>query len=173
MNDPGNKGELITEVELYLRRHQHLPIEESKDKLKPWEKLEACKHKQVDLDTEARKVICRKCQKELDPFWYLQLLADEWKLRRYHDAEAIQAHVELEQDRLNKGAREKIIVRPESGEGREIWDDFVKWKGRDPNAIWKQRRVEWMAEDIETRDGKDYRTTYGHAYIKMMLAGKK
>jgi hypothetical protein len=173
MDDPGKQDELLNEVQLYLRRHKHLPIEESDDKKDPYEKLHECKHRQVEVDKEARKVICKECHKELDPFWYLLLLAREWKSRRYDDAQAIQARIELEQNRLNKGAREKIIVRPETGEPQQIWDDFVKWKGYEPNSIWKERRMEWMAEGIESRDGREYRVTYGHSYIKMMIAGKR
>ena len=94
MNEPGKEEELLNEVQLYLRRHQHLPIEESRDKLDPYEKLRECKHRQVEIDKEARKVTCQDCHKELDPFWYLLLLAREWKSRRYNDTQAIQAHIE-------------------------------------------------------------------------------
>lgn len=169
----GETKEILGDVELYLKAQQYLPIEEVGKDDDPYDKLKKCKHLQVVLDKEVHTITCRHCHKVLDPFWYLCLLAEEWDLRRYSDSQAIEAHRALEQERLNKESRGKIISRPEEGEAQEIWDDFVKWKGREPNYIYKQGKREWMVNDREVENEKELSTTYGHAYIKMMLASKR
>lgn len=159
---------ILGELEFYLKTHKNLPIEERKR-----DRLDGCKHFQVVVDEESHTVICRQCHKKLDPFWYLILLAREWKFRRYTDSEAIAAYRALRQKQLNDEARGKIISRPKEGEGQEVWDDFTKWQQREPIYIYKQGRREWMVEDREVIDGVEHRVAYGHCYIKMMLAGKK
>lgn len=174
MGNNEDTKEVLGEVEVYLKTHQHLPIEEAGKDDEPYDKLRRCKHLQIVLDKEAHSITCRHCHKVLDPFWYLRLLAEEWDLRRYRDSQAIEACRQLEQSRLNKEAKGKITERPNEGEARQIWDDFVKWKGREPNYIFREgKRGEWRINDREIDNGRELSTTYGHAYIKMMLAGKK
>ncbi len=63
---------MLGDLEFYLRTHKNLPVERlHKDK------LDGCKHRKVIVDEENHTVTCRRCNKVLDPFWYLCLLAKE------------------------------------------------------------------------------------------------
>ena len=147
--------ETLREVENYLKTP---PISEKK---KDWIKKE-CEHFRTELDAENKTVTCRDCKKVLDAFWYLQLLAKEWSLRRYQDAEAIKAYRELEQQRKNAIARGQYRVRPDKGEGMICWDSYEALNGHPPEYVYY--RGGWYA---------------GHSFgeesfelIKMVLARK-
>jgi hypothetical protein len=162
---------LLGELEFYLKSHNGLPIEQERHP------FGECRHFRVVLDDQKHTVTCRDCKKELDPFWYLQLLTKEWSLRRYHDIETIKAYRELEQQRLNAKARGKICARPKEGIGREVWDAATLWKDTEPNCIYY--RGQWYVEcweesiDAATKVKNQYMTTCSYDYIKMQLANKK
>lgn len=155
MNNFDPNEEIIDDIEAYLK----MPLE---DKTPPkWGSN--CHHFKVHLDAENRKVICQNCKKELDPFWYLELLADEWHKRRYRDAEAVMAYRELKQQRLDAMARGKHYIRPEKGDGQKCWDTYEVLHGEPPEYVYY--RGGWYA-------GKK-----GHAelfdYMKMVLARRE
>lgn len=130
-----------------------------------------CRHRKVLLDDVAKKVTCRECEKELDPFWYLSLLAKEWKLRSYHDEAVVGAARLLEQDRLNKKGRGYYFSRPSKGPGVVAWDTFVIWldalgeeqsKGlKEPFAIYHSSQ--WMMSD--GMNGH-YSISYAEGYLR-------
>jgi hypothetical protein len=39
---------------------------------------EHCLHRRVRLDTEARRVFCRECEREVDPFTVIHAWAQDW-----------------------------------------------------------------------------------------------
>lgn len=127
------------------------------------EPVGSCRHLKVVLDRQARTVTCRACEKALDPFWYLCLLADEWQLRRYADAMVRQAYQALEQERKNAWAKGKWFARPESGTGAEAWDVFAKLG---PVHYICRRRNEWYAGD--SRGGET-----SLSYARMLLAQRQ
>ena len=121
----------LREVEDYLK----LPITNKERNYKEKE----CEHMRVVLDDQNKTVTCRDCKKVLDPFWYLQLLAKEWSIRRYQDAEAIKAYRTLKQQRENAQARGKYYIRPESGDGQKCWDSYEAYYGHPPEYIYYSR----------------------------------
>ena len=165
-------NDTVLDVEAYLKGCVPLPIERKK------QEHDDCRHKQVTVDEEAHSVTCGKCNKEIDPFWYLTLLANEWKSRQYRDVEYIKAYRALKQQELNSQAKGKIVIRPEQeGTARNCWDAFIQWKQQEPEYMFR-RGNEWYVsclEEFPSTEGKQYQqsVTYGFSYIKMMLAGKK
>lgn len=72
-----------------------------------------CPHRRVSLDHELHRVICRDCDKEVDPFKYLQRLAHDWERYAMHRKEAKRradaAHERLvELLRLESNARARL-----------------------------------------------------------------
>lgn len=111
-----------------------------------------CKHKKVYMDDESHTIECQDCKKKLDPYWYLNLLANEWKIRRYQDVEAIKAWRMLEQQRKNAMAKGHYI-RPASGDGMACWDAYESLYGHPPEYVYY--RGGWYAGcgDSETSFG--------------------
>jgi hypothetical protein len=132
-------GPTIIDFESYLNRSE--PIEDG-DYPKVWS-LDQCKHMQVRLDRESHTVTCKECDKQLDPFWYLQLLAREWRTRAYVDVRAKESAAELRQARLNAEARGKYFEQPEKGVGREAWEVFSQLWGKDFRYMYRSGS-EWM-----------------------------
>ena len=106
-----------------------------------------CQHMRVSLDDQTHRVTCRECEKDLDPFWYLQLLAREWKHRAYQDEYTLKAHAELEQQRKNAQARGHYYERPSDALKAGVWDAFVDALGEAPISMFRQGS-QWMAEVI-------------------------
>jgi hypothetical protein len=125
MNNENDIELTINEIEKYLK----LPIERIPEK-------DGCKHKKVLLDCQQHRVICKDCHKDLDAFWYLELLASEWSIRRYHDAAAIHAYNEIKKREKAALLRGKHIMRPLSPEGGHCWDIFTKLKGETPDYVY-------------------------------------
>lgn len=72
-----------------------------------------CLHEQVCLDRDAHKVLCRRCDREVDAFAYLNRLAGDWDRYVRHRKEAKrradEAHNRLlELLRLEKNARTRL-----------------------------------------------------------------
>ena len=125
----------IKDVEAFLR----LPIQEAK------EPYDACEHKQVTLDQQARTVTCTHCAKQVDAFWYLTLLAREWKTRSYFDTTAKEAAERLRKRDAEDMARGHIFARPVTpGPARDAWDVYTAFYSREPYAIYYGSK-EWRA----------------------------
>ena len=136
-DDPHSIEPTIKDIEAFLQ----LPLENAVPK------PDACRHLAVMLDTEAHLVVCKTCGKHLDPFWYLTLLAREWKQRAYQDAAAKDAYTRLarrdEQDR----AKGRIFLRPtKPGPAQDAWDAYREYYGKDPHAIYYSAK-DWWADD--------------------------
>lgn len=130
----------ISDVAKFLR----LPIRENRPG------FDDCGHLKVTLDDEAHTVTCDKCGKQLDPFWYLQLLAKEWQTRAYRDQAAIEAHKALRQKDQEDRAKGHIFARPTSpGPAQEAWDTFVEYYGYAPYSIYYSCK-EWRAAGDQT-----------------------
>jgi hypothetical protein len=151
----------LGELEFYLKTHNNLPIEKERRN-----RLTDCQHFHVVLDDEKHTVTCRNCKKELDPYWYLSLLASEWNIRRYTDAEAIQAYRALKQQRLNAEAKGKVVIKPTEGEGLIVWETYEACFGKEPKHIYKRRGHGWRAVD-------EHECDMDFDYIKMQLAYKQ
>jgi hypothetical protein len=72
-----------------------------------------CRHARIALDRELHRVICRDCDREVDPFKYLQTLASEWERYATHRKEAKrradEAHERLQELlRLEQNARARL-----------------------------------------------------------------
>ena len=123
----------IKEIEDYLK----LPITNNKHV------YGECEHFQVMLDDENKTVICKHCKKELDAFWYLQLLAKEWNRRRYQDFEAIKAYRKLKEQEKNAQARKGnglSYIRPNEGMGQIVWDSYESLSGHPPEYVYHNAR---------------------------------
>ncbi len=156
----GNKDDdLIIDIEQYLSGA--LPIEEP---IQPWS-IDECKHMQVVLDDQAHTVMCRSCDKILDPFWYLQLLSREWKSRRYYDQAAKEAEVKLEQERGNIAAKGKVWEQPKSGVGREAWETFTIAYHPDKLSYMYRRGAEWYGVG-----GEHSAYHYSVSYARQLIA---
>ena len=83
-----------------------------------------CPHKQVKLDDQTRTVECKSCHKKLDPYWYLGLLASEWRTRRYEDERVRELAKALKQDEANAEAKGRIYDKPTEGAGIKAWEAF-------------------------------------------------
>ena len=145
---------LIDDIESYLK----MPLED-----KTPSSFRECEHKKVFLDAQNRTVTCQECKKQLDPFWYLLLLAKEWRIRRYQDVEAIRAYRSLVEKDRQREARGKHFVRPQSGEGQKVWDAYVELNGKPPDYVRALGKYWYVGEG----DG----WTLGD-YIKQLVADK-
>lgn len=154
-----SEDKTVIDIESYLNRSE--PIEDSEYPTR-WS-LDKCKHMQVRLDREAHTVTCKQCDKQLDPFWYLQLLAKEWRTRAYMDVRAKESAAELYQARLNAEARGKYFEQPEKGVGREAWEVFSQLWGEDVRYMYR-RGSEWMGRHREHFE-------YSLNYARGVLAG--
>jgi hypothetical protein len=72
-----------------------------------------CPHRRIALDHELHRVVCRDCDKEVDPFKYLARLASDWERYATHRKEAKrradEAHERLvELLRLEDNARARL-----------------------------------------------------------------
>lgn len=159
----------LGDLEFYLKTHSNLPIEEETH---PYGE---CEHMRVVLDDQKHSVTCRDCKKELDPFWYLQLLARQWRRRKYTNDAYVEAARKLKEQEENAKARGKKCSRPQNGVGRELWDAVVLWKGEEPSCIFY--RGCWYAEvwEYSEYNGVKRRSLvcYSFDYIKMQLAYKQ
>lgn len=162
--------ELISEVELFLKRNEHLPIERQKESKYVGD---ICSHKQVVLDEQARTVTCRKCHKVLDAFWYLSLLAGEWELRKYQDRKAIEANYQLEKEKRNREAKGKYFLKSSlTGDGIDVWESFVALHKEEPLYIYKHMGKWYVAYEMLAENGMRYRCEESFDYIKGRLAKK-
>lgn len=114
-----------------------------------------CRHLLVTLDDEAKTVTCRACQKSLDPFWYLTLLAREWGQRAYRDDRARTAYAALEQQRRDGMARGRLFQRPTEGPGARAWQVFTNCFGRDPFSIYRRGNTWYAAEEDGSHISED------------------
>lgn len=130
----------LSEIEIYLKNGE-IPIIKSPHKM-----FDECRHLRVSLDDEKREVRCHNCKKVLDPYWYLQLLATEWNIRRYHDSEAIKANKNLAQEQKNKEAKGKYFQRPENPDGANAWDAYIALMGNEPLYSYCHRG-DWYISD--------------------------
>lgn len=130
-------------------------------------RFEGCQHYKVALDDEARTVTCRDCEKELDAFWYLKLLAREWKHRAYADERVLEAKREIEQARLNAQVRGHYFERPKDGARAEAWDGFTEAIGEPPLSMWRSGG-QWMA-----RLQSDSSAIYSLEYAQMLAAQRR
>lgn len=149
-------SEVIDEIESYLK----LPLE---DKTPRDSGIDECYHLKVFLDAQNRSVQCQDCKKILDPFWYLQLLAKEWRLRRYHDAKALEVYRTLRLKEKQDESRGKHFARPKDGEGQKCWDAYELLYSKPPDYV-RARGKYWYA-------GEGSGETLGD-YIKQLLADK-
>lgn len=149
---------ILGELEFYLKTHNGLPIEEEKH---PYGEY---RHFRVVLDAQRHTVACRDCKKELDPFWYLQLLAKEWSHRKYTDTEAIKAYRKIEEQERNAKARGLIVTRPKSGTGRDCWDAYTSLHGVEPHYLYRRGSHYYASDGIGTEL---------FDYIKMQLSYKQ
>jgi hypothetical protein len=125
------------------------PIEEQKGA--PWDSA-ACRHMRVWLNDEAHTVTCQNCKKQLDPFWYLQLLASEWKIRHYELLQYQRLHDEIEEHRKEKeaqlAARKNYKARPiKNLQAQEIWDRATTLLGAAPPRIVANGRYWYIGDD--------------------------
>ncbi len=134
----------IKEIEDFLK----LPITESETV------YGQCRHLRVSLDNENKTVTCQDCKKDLDAFWYLQLLAKEWRTRRYHDFEAIKAYRALQQQEENARARGHCYIRPTNGNGMLCWDSYETLHGHPPEYVFY--RGGWYAGEDGSSEHFDY-----------------
>ena len=151
----------IIDIETYLNGNP-MPLED----IDRYARFGECPHKSVVLDEQAHTVICKTCEKVLDPFWYLQLLAREWKTRAYVDARQRERYDKLMEARRNAEARGKVFEQPTSGVGREAWDVFTQAfaKGGTTLSYMYRRGSEWYGAN-----GVD--AHYGLFYARGVLAG--
>jgi len=157
--DP-DKGmeETIDQIESYLK----LPLEDKTPS--GYGIREDCRHLKVYLDAQNRTVTCQDCKKQLDPFWYLQLLAKEWRQRRYADAEAVKAYREIARKEKEMSVRGRHFARPTSGRGQYYWDVFTLLNdGHEPDFI-VARGATWYV-------GQGQGVTHGD-YCAALLADK-
>jgi hypothetical protein len=142
MTEEAGESNLIdwTEVQHFLETP---PVEE------PAEDFGSCRHFKVLLSDQAHTVTCRACDKQLDPFWYLQLLAKEWRHRRYELTryEELKKEVDRyhEEHRVKREAAARFTTRPEKkGAAMQTWDRAVTLLGCDPPGVYRIGRY-WYA----------------------------
>lgn len=84
------------------------PTPDEHDDESPAEKEERkhCLHRKVKLDTEARRVFCRECDREVDAFTVILAWANDWTRITYWRKEA-------ERRRARAGDRLEEILRVE------------------------------------------------------------
>ena len=130
------------DIELTLKdiaSYLMLPLEEAAHSHKD------CEHRQVMLDDQAHTVTCKSCGKQVDPFWYLCLLAREWKHRAYQDQSAKEAWERLQRRDKEDRCKGRIFVRPpQPCPAQEAWDTYVAYYNRDPYAVYYSYK-EWRA----------------------------
>lgn len=124
----------FNDIARYLKLN-NIPIENTTPN-----KYGDCRHLHVVIDEQARTLTCALCKKQLDPFWYLCLLAKEWKSRCYRDIDAIKAHEALKQKQKNAEAKGKIAVKPTEGEGLIVWESYFALYQKDPDYIYIRGR---------------------------------
>ena len=132
----------------------------------PWD---GCKHERVVLDQQSYSVKCCECEKHLDPFWYLKLLARELKLRARLEDDKDYRYRELEQERRNAQAKGKHYSRPEKGQGAEAWDLFTELSEGPPPTFIYRRRNEWYGS---VYDG-EYVVEYSLHYARRLIAERE
>ena len=146
----------IRDIENYLKQS----LEEVRE---PWD---ACQHKQVMLDHQAHTVTCKVCNKQLDPFWYLCLLAKEWRTRSYQDQAAREAWEKMRQRDIQDRAKGHHFSRPpRPGPAQEAWDTFFDFYGKAPHSIYYSCK-EWRACADET-------SSESTGYLRKRLAERR
>lgn len=155
----GETKNTLGELEFYLKAHSGLPIEKQSH---PYGE---CKHFRVLLDGQKHSVTCRDCKKELDPFWYLSLLAKEWSSRRYTDVEAIKAYRELKEQREKYVEKGRICIHPTEGIGMNVWDTYTALYEVEPHYIYRRGNQYYAV------NGKGGHENF--EYLKMRLAYKQ
>lgn len=93
-----------------------------------------CSHKHIALDEELHRVICRDCDREVDPFKYLMRLARDWegyaRFRKEAIRRAHEARERLEEIlRLERNARARL-------------------KRIDPDAAKSAPKVPWGQNEV-------------------------
>ena len=155
--------DLIIEIEKYLSGE--LPLEDTFD-------FGPCKHLKVVLDDQAHTITCRACEKQLDPFWYLQMLAHDWKGRQYRDRHANESRAKLEEERRNIEAKGRAYEQPDSGVGHDAWNLFTQIFDREDSGGLRymyRRGSEWYGVSGEIPQLRHYSLSYARS----LLAGEK
>lgn len=88
---------------------------------------ESCTHRKVRLDTEARRVFCRKCNREVDPFTIIQRWAGDWTY-------ITNWRVEAERRRLRADERLEEVLRLERNARSRL--KKLDPKGKPPEKPW-------------------------------------
>jgi hypothetical protein len=156
-------GQTIDEIESFLK----MPLE---DKTPSGYDINKCRHLKVYLDGENHTVECQDCKKTIDPFWYLQLLAKEWRNRRYQDSLALKAWRDIQQKELERGARGKHFAKPTEGEGRKCWEAWEMLTKQPPDFVVAHGKYWYVGKDHGETMGDYVKQQLAEAYRKMGLA---
>lgn len=157
MSDGDNP--LIIDIEKFLTKSQ--PALSLENKVGgPGVYSPGCQHSKVFLDDEAHTTTCQECEKVLDPFWYLQFLAQNWLRLSYRDMAVTEKYRVIQEATRNAEAKGRFVTRPKTPAGAEAWDIFVQVG---EVAYLYLQGSEWMAAFTTG-------TRYGLSYARIALA---
>ena len=103
-------------------------------KLKPRDYSE-CEHRSVELDEKHRRLECKRCQREVDPFYYLKLLAYE-ELHLDNRYKALQEFQEKERKRETEKKAECVSKDHPIAKNRHMCRcrEMTRWQKEHPTC---------------------------------------
>lgn len=105
--------DLASELAEIIRLHPDRDLEDDDAPIARVPSAGHCLHRRVNLDTTAHRVLCRDCDREVDPFAVLVRLTGDWehfaRFRKESQRKAEEAHTRLKElIRLESNARARL-----------------------------------------------------------------